>query len=55
MEKYGVDLDNERVKTSDDKLKVEAKCTQCGAPLEATANVPKCPKCGTAPYEPKIP
>lgn len=55
MEKYGVDINPEHVKTSEDKLQVSAKCAQCGTPLETSTNVPKCPRCGTEPYESKKP
>lgn len=54
MEKYGVALDPERTKTSEE-LSVLPKCSQCGSPLEASANVHKCPRCGTEPFEPKKP
>jgi predicted RNA-binding Zn-ribbon protein involved in translation (DUF1610 family) len=50
MEKYGVQLDPEGVKVSED-LTVTPKCGACGSPLEPTANVPKCPRCGTKPFE----
>lgn len=50
MEKYGVQLDPEGVKTSED-LMVTQKCGSCGSTLEPTANVPKCPRCGTKPFE----
>lgn len=49
MEKYGVDT-TDTVKVSED-LTVTPKCGACGAPLESTANVPKCPRCGTKPFE----
>ena len=48
MDKYGV------VTKDDDLTKTAAKkgtCPQCGADLDPKANVPKCPKCGTAPFE----
>lgn len=50
MEKYGVQLDSESIKTSED-LSVTPKCAACGSQLETTANVPKCPRCGTKPFE----
>jgi exosome complex RNA-binding protein Csl4 len=55
MEKYGVDINPEHVKTSEEKLTTSAKCARCGALLEKVANVPKCPQCGTEPYESKKP
>lgn len=54
MEKYGVDLDSEKVKVSED-LTVTPKCRVCGAKLETASNVPKCPNCGTKPFEPPEP
>lgn len=54
MEKYGVDLDPEQTKVSEE-LSTRPCCAQCGAELEASSNVPKCPKCGTKPYEPSQP
>ncbi len=54
MEKYGVDLDPEQTKVSEE-ISVQRKCARCGSPLEASANVPKCPKCGTEPFEPNKP
>lgn len=30
---------------------VDDRCPNCGAKLEETANVPKCPRCGTEPFE----
>ena len=53
MDKYAVDIEPEQVKTSEEKLNVVPRCVTCGAPLEINTNVPKCPRCGTAPYEPK--
>jgi hypothetical protein len=50
MDKYGV-------KTNDDKDPMskeatdKAICPLCGAKLEGKANVPKCPRHGTAPFE----
>lgn len=55
MEKYGVDLDREQVKVSEERTRVNARCAACGTSLETTANVPKCPRCGTKPFEPKQP
>lgn len=52
MEKYGVDLDPEQPKTAEE-LRVRPRCASCGVALEVNANVPKCPRCGTEPYEPK--
>ena len=53
MEKYGVDT-TDTVKVSED-LSVTPRCRTCGSKLESTANVPKCPRCGTEPYEAQEP
>jgi len=55
MEKYAVEIEQEQIKTSEEKVKVQQRCAACGAPLETTSNVPKCPRCGTEPFEPKQP
>lgn len=50
MEKYGVDLDDERKKEASDGG--ELKCPNCAWILNAEqANVPICPVCGTKPWE----
>lgn len=46
MDKYGVDT----TKVSED-LTVTPRCRDCGSKLEASSNVPKCPRCGTKPFE----
>lgn len=47
-EKLGVVEDNEdAVKTATS----ERRCPDCGEKLDANANVPKCPRCGTKPFE----
>lgn len=50
MEKYGVDLDSEKTKVSED-LTITPRCGACGSRLESSSNVPKCPRCGTKPFE----
>lgn len=51
MEKYAVDIEKEQVKVSED-LKMTPRCASCGSTLETNTNVPKCPQCGTKPWEP---
>lgn len=46
MEKYGVELDDEKTKTAEKG----AKCPKCGAELTDPAH---CPNCGTEPFEKK--
>lgn len=48
MEKYGVDIDNEAMLMA----KVTGECPACKSPLESK-DPPRCPKCGTAPFEKK--
>jgi hypothetical protein len=47
MEKYGVEIDKEKVKTAGAK-KV---CPECGAELSFITTPPTCPNCGTKPFE----
>lgn len=49
MEKYGVKVDETKQKTAS----TQKTCPACGSQLvpEGTTNVPKCPKCGTRPFE----
>lgn len=49
MEKYGVDI-TDTTKVSED-LTITPPCRACGALLETFSNVPKCPRCGTKPFE----
>jgi len=51
MEKYGVvtEVDDLMKKASAHKHK--DRCPDCGCELEKDANVPKCPKHGTRPFE----
>lgn len=49
MEKYGVDV-TDTAKVSED-LTVTPRCGACGSRLESSSNVPKCPRCGTQPFE----
>ena len=48
MEKYGVKTEDEMVKTGAEGKKV---CPLCGAELDLSGNVPRCPKHGTEPFE----
>ncbi len=50
MEKFGVDTEEEP-KTGAAGSSVRPVCPDCGATLEQASNVPKCPKCGTKPFE----
>lgn len=48
MEKYGVGIEEQ------DDGKVAAthdRCPRCGSNLDKDSAVPKCPKCGTEPFE----
>lgn len=47
MEKYAVRINEELVKTSSK----EKLCPICSSILLTTTNIPKCPKCGTEPFE----
>lgn len=47
MEKYGVEQDQSTGKTA----AKAGTCPQCGQQLDADSAVPKCPKCGTKPFE----
>jgi len=48
IEKYGVVIDpQEGEKTAAD----HGVCPACGSKLQEDSNVPKCPKCGTSPFE----
>lgn len=49
MEKYGVQEDT----SPDKKASPVGTCPICGAPLEKTASVHKCPTHGTKPFEKK--
>ncbi len=53
MEKYAVEIkqDQDNEKTATWKRIVVGNCSKCGTMLEATSNVPKCPNCGTNPWE----
>lgn len=59
MEKYGVVLDDEKVKTAGS----DKTCPTCGTPLASTAYAQGeivsppwyCPKCGTKPFEKQPP
>jgi hypothetical protein len=54
MEKYAVvtgkDRDGEKTASVGPSTRY---CPTCGVPLVKGANVPKCPKCGTKPFERK--
>lgn len=48
MEKYNVQLDDEKTKTASDK----PTCPKCGSELyKPSQGIPQCPKCGTEPFE----
>lgn len=51
MEKLGVVMDEEKVKTASKKFL--SKCPKCGGDThhDPEMNVPWCPKCGTEPFE----
>lgn len=53
-EKYGVELDPEKVKVGE-ALDVKARpapCPKCGSTeVDIRSNVPVCPNCGTEPFE----
>lgn len=49
MEKYGVVIDDEKVKTAGDKK----TCPKCGGRVYHENGFPKCEKCGTEPFEKK--
>lgn len=49
MDKYGVDT-TDTTKVSED-LTASPHCGACGSRLESSSNVPKCPRCGTKPFE----
>lgn len=53
MDKYGVDT-TDTTKVSED-LTVTPCCRDCGSKLETSSNVPKCPRCGTKPFETPLP
>lgn len=48
MEKYGVQLDEDKTKTASDKKGSERTCPQCGARLDSGSS---CPAHGTEPLE----
>lgn len=49
MEKYGVQIDDEKTKTASEKK----KCPKCGAELSVKMSLPfpVCLECGTEPFE----
>ena len=51
MEKYAVEVDKEQTKTAT-KGGIWY-CTSCGTRVDPNSNVPKCPSCGTEPFEKK--
>lgn len=51
MDKYAVEVDPAAVKTASQGK--EPTCPTCGGQLTAGANVPRCPRCGTKPFEVK--
>jgi predicted RNA-binding Zn-ribbon protein involved in translation (DUF1610 family) len=50
MEKYAVEIKEEDTKEKTAN-KRNLSCSFCGSKLEIESNVPKCPKCGTSPWE----
>lgn len=51
MEKYAVEIDkSENTKTASGVW----YCRNCGRRVDPEANVPKCPFCGTEPFEKRI-
>lgn len=53
MEKFGVDTDGETAKEASGTPR--KTCPRCGGPLLPAddSNVPRCPDCGTEPFEPR--
>jgi len=51
MDKYAVATDEEKTKTA--HLLHKDLCPNCEQPLEEESAIPKCPKCGTEPFERK--
>jgi len=49
MEKYAVQINDGLTKLSSK----EKLCPICSSILLTTTNIPKCPKCGTEPFESK--
>lgn len=49
MEKYGVEVDQEKEKTASK----DDTCPKCGSkmPVSNQVNIPKCDTCGTEPFE----
>jgi predicted RNA-binding Zn-ribbon protein involved in translation (DUF1610 family) len=50
MEKYGVEVDDDKVKTGS----AGNKCPSCGADVRTDLSVPMCPNCGTKPFEKQV-
>jgi ribosomal protein S27E len=51
MEKLGVDVDPEAIKTASEKA--QPTCPSCDRVLLNNVNVPTCLHCGTKPFEPR--
>ena len=51
MRKYGVTTKNKSAGTNTKTAANKRVCPNCGAVLEKNANVAKCPRCGTEPFE----
>jgi ribosomal protein L37AE/L43A len=51
MEKYGVTVEEPPKEAVDKSKKEEPTCPECAKELEKDANVRKCPKHGTKPFE----
>ena len=52
MEKYSVVIDEDHTKVGEEGS-TTGSCPICGAALEPSSNVPKCPTHGTRPFEPE--
>ena len=46
MDKYSVNTERDMTKHGS-----EGECPSCGSALNQQSNPPKCPKCGTEPFE----
>jgi predicted amidophosphoribosyltransferase len=51
MDKYGVQVDPEKVKEGSVKVFKHECCPDCEAVLDLSGSVPICPHCGSKPFE----
>lgn len=52
MDKYAVEVDQEKVDEADKTANVEKTCPKCGENLiQEDANIPRCPVHGSKPFE----